>query len=201
MNVAFVSGFFLSLSLILAIGPQNAFVLRQGLMKQQVFAVALFCAVSDAILISLGVFGFGSLISELENFSKSMFIIGGFWLTGYGLLRLRGAYLADSYLEASQETETDLKLVLTNCAALTWFNPHVYIDTIVLIGTVSIRFEDSFQFALGACLASAVFFFSLAFGARIFSPLMSSRKAWQILDIVIAFVMFLIAYSMFSESF
>ena len=170
-------------------------------MKQHVFAVALFCAVSDAILISLGVFGFGSLISALENFSKYMFIIGGFWLTGYGLLRLRGAYLADSYLEASQETETDLKLVLTNCAAVTWFNPHVYIDTIVLIGTVSIRFEDSFQFALGACLASAVFFFSLAFGARIFSPLMSSRKAWQILDIVIAFVMFLIAFSMFSESF
>ena len=109
--------------------------------------------------------------------------------------------MADSFLEASNEEESDLKLVLTNCAVLTWLNPHVYIDTLILIGTVSIRFEDTIQFGLGACLASIIFFFSLAFGARVLSPFMSSKKAWQILDVIIATVMISLAYSMFLEAF
>ena len=200
MNLAFVSGFLLSLSLIFAIGPQNAFVLRQGLMRQHVIPIAIFCAVSDVILITLGVFGFGSIISEVEWLSSYMFIIGGIWLTGYGLLRLRDAYICDSYLEASSLEEKDLKLALTNCAALTWLNPHVYIDTLVLIGTVSTQFEDTYQFGLGACLASVIFFFSLALGARALSPLMKSRKAWQSLDVIIAIIMFILAFYMFSES-
>ncbi len=200
MNLAFVSGFLLSLSLIFAIGPQNAFVLRQGLMRQHVIPIAIFCAVSDIILITLGVFGFGSIISEVEWLSSYMFIIGGIWLTGYGLLRLRDAYICDSYLEASSLEEKDLKLALTNCAALTWLNPHVYIDTLVLIGTVSTQFEDTYQFGLGACLASVLFFFSLALGARALSPLMKSRKAWQSLDVIIAIIMFILAFYMFSES-
>ena len=200
MNGAFVSGFFLSFSLILAIGPQNAFVLRQGLLRQHVFPIAIFCAISDIILILFGIFGFGSIMSGFEDFSQYMFIIGGIWLSGYGILRLKGAYVADSFLEASKEEVSDLKLVLMNCAVLTWLNPHVYIDTLILIGTVSIRFEDTVQFGMGACLASILFFFSLAFGARILSPLMSSKKAWQILDVIIALVMFTLAYSMFLES-
>ena len=200
MNLAFVSGFLLSLSLIFAIGPQNAFVLRQGLMRQHVIPIAIFCAVSDIILITLGIFGFGSIIPEVEWLSSYMFIIGGIWLTGYGLLRLRDAYICDSYLEASSLEEKDLKLALTNCAALTWLNPHVYIDTLVLIGTVSTQFEDTYQFGLGACLASVIFFFSLALGARALSPLMKSRKAWQSLDVIIAIIMFILAFYMFSES-
>ena len=201
MNTAFLSGFLLSFSLILAIGPQNAFVLRQGLLKQHVLPIALFCTLSDVTLISLGIFGFGSIISDFDNFSQYMFVIGGVWLSGYGFLRLKGAYLADSFLEASNEQKSDIKLVLTNCALLTWFNPHVYIDTLILIGTVSIRFEDPLHFGLGACLASFIFFFSLAFGARLLSPLMSSKKAWQILDLVIASIMFVLAFSMFQEVF
>ena len=201
MNGAFVSGFFLSFSLILAIGPQNAFVLRQGLLRQHVFPIAVFCTISDIILILLGIFGFGSIISSFEDFSQYMFIIGGIWLSGYGILRLKGAYMADSFLEASNEEVSDLKLVLMNCAVLTWLNPHVYIDTLILIGTVSIRFEDTVQFGFGACLASILFFFSLAFGARVLSPLMSSKKAWQILDVIIAIVMISLAYSMFLEAF
>ncbi len=201
MNTAFLSGFLLSLSLILAIGPQNAFVLRQGLLKQHVLPIALFCTLSDIILILLGIFGFGSIISNFDNFSQYMFAIGGVWLSGYGFLRLKGAYLADSFLEASNEKESNLKLVLINCAVLTWFNPHVYIDTLILIGTVSIRFEDSLHFGLGACLASVIFFFSLAFGARFLSPYMSSKKAWQILDLVIASIMFILSFSMFQEVF
>ena len=200
MNLAFVSGFFLSLSLIVAIGPQNAFVLRQGLLRQHVLPVAFFCAVSDIILITIGVFGLGSIITEIAWLSPYMFMAGGTWLAGYGFLRLKGAYIADSYLEVTSTEETGLKLVLTNCAALTWLNPHVYIDTLVLIGTVSIRFDDTLQFGIGACLASIIFFFSLAFGARVFSPLMTSRKAWQLLDVIIAIIMFILAYSMFSES-
>ena len=192
--------FLLSLSLIFAIGPQNAFVLRQGLMRQHVIPIAIFCAVSDIILITLGVFGFGSIISEVEWLSSYMFIIGGIWLTGYGLLRLRDAYICDSYLEASSLEEKDLKLALINCAALTWLNPHVYIDTLVLIGTVSTQFEDTYQFGLGACLASVIFFFSLVLGARALSPLMKSRKAWQSLDVIIAIIMFILAFYMFSES-
>jgi len=200
LNAAFVSGFLLSFSLILAIGPQNAFVLRQGLLRQHVFPIAVFCASSDIILILLGIFGFGSIISDFDGFSQYMFIIGGFWLSGYGILRLKGAYLADSFLEASNEEESDLKLVLMNCAVLTWLNPHVYIDTLILIGTVSIRFEDTVQFGFGACFASILFFFSLAFGARVLSPLMRSKKAWQILDVIIAIVMIALAYSMFLEA-
>ena len=169
-------------------------------MRQHVFPIAIFCAISDIILILLGIFGFGSIISGFEDFSQYMFIIGGIWLSGYGILRLKGAYVADSFLEASKEEVSDLKLVLMNCAVLTWLNPHVYIDTLILIGTVSIRFEDTVQFGMGACLASILFFFSLAFGARILSPLMSSKKAWQILDVIIALVMFTLAYSMFLES-
>ena len=200
MELAFISGFFLSLSLIIAIGPQNAFVLRQGLLRRHVFPIAAFCAISDIILIALGVFGLGSVISQIEWLSPYMFMVGGIWLTGYGILRLRGAYIADSYLEASSSETTDLKVALTNCAALTWLNPHVYIDTLVLIGTVSIRFEDKVQFGAGACLASVIFFFALAFGARVLSPLMRSPKAWQTLDAAIALVMFALAYSMFSET-
>jgi L-lysine exporter family protein LysE/ArgO len=200
LELAFISGFFLSLSLIIAIGPQNAFVLRQGLLRRHVFPIAAFCAISDIILIAIGVFGLGSVISQIEWLSPYMFMVGGIWLTGYGILRLRGAYIADSYLEASSSETTDLKVALTNCAALTWLNPHVYIDTLVLIGTVSIRFEDKVQFGAGACLASVIFFFALAFGARVLSPLMSSPKAWQALDAAIALVMFALAYSMFSET-
>ena len=201
MNLAFLSGFFLSLSLIVAIGPQNAFVLRQGLLRKHVFPIAIFCAVSDIILINLGVFGFGSILSEIVWLPNYMFMIGGLWLAGYGFLRLRGAYFADSYLEATSSEVQDVKLALTNCAALTWLNPHVYIDTLLLIGTVSIRFDNNVQFSAGASLASVIFFFSLAFGARILSPLMTSRKAWQTLDVMIAFVMFTLSYSMFLESF
>ena len=98
------------------------------------------------------------------------------------------------------EDVPDLKLALTNCAALTWLNPHVYIDTLLLIGTVSIRFDNNFQFSAGASAASLIFFFSLAFGARLLSPLMNSRKAWQTLDVLIAFVMFALSYSMFLEA-
>ena len=201
MELAFISGFFLSLSLIIAIGPQNAFVLRQGLLRQHVFPIAVFCSVSDIILISLGVFGFGSVITQIEWLSPYMFMIGGLWLTGYGFLRLKGAYVADSYLEALSTETTDFKVALTNCATLTWLNPHVYIDTLVLIGTVSIRFDNTLQFGAGACLASVIFFSFLAFGARVLSPLVSSRKAWQTLDAIIAIVMFVLAYSMFSEAF
>ena len=200
MELAFISGFFLSLSLIIAIGPQNAFVLRQGLLRRHVFPIATFCAISDIILISLGVFGLGSVISQIEWLSTYMFMVGGIWLTGYGILRLRGAYLAETYLEASSSEATGLKVALTNCTALTWLNPHVYIDTLVLIGTISIRFEDKVQFGAGACLASMIFFFVLAFGARVLSPLMSSPRAWQALDATIALVMFALAYSMFSET-
>ena len=201
MNIAFISGFFLSLSLIVAIGPQNAFVLRQGLLRKHVVPIVLFCALSDIILITLGVFGFGTIISELAWLSKYMFFIGGIWLTMYGILRIREAYIADSYLDNLNSEKTTLKLALTNCAALTWLNPHVYIDTLILIGTVSVKYEDNLFFCAGAGLASALFFFSLGFGARILSPLMSSRKAWQVLDAIIAIIMFIIAYSMFSESF
>ena len=130
-----------------------------------------------------------------------MFIVGGIWLLGYGLLRLKDAYVGDSYLEISSTNDQDLKVTLTNCAALTWLNPHVYIDTLVMIGTISTQYEDAFQFGLGACLASSFFFFTLAFGARALSPIMKSRKAWQSLDVIIAMIMFTLSLSMFSESF
>jgi L-lysine exporter family protein LysE/ArgO len=196
---AFLTGFFLGFSLILAIGAQNSFVLRQGLIGRHVFAVAMFCALSDALLIVIGVTGISIFLNNFIGLAANwLFVISSIWLAGYGLVRIRSAIKGSELLIASDTSSKSLTSTLSLLAVLTFANPHVYLDTIVLIGSVSQQFSENARLAyvLGASLASFVFFFSLAYGARLLSPIMKLPKSWQILDILIAIVMFILAFMM-----
>ena len=196
MLSAFLTGFFLGISLIVAIGAQNAFVIRQGIIGQHVFYVALFCAVSDTLLISLGVTGISfflnNLVSEISNL---LFGFSAVWLSGYGILRLKATFKSDTTLEIETSSSKGLLPTLSIVSVLTFANPHVYLDTMILIGSVSQQFygDDKISFALGASLASFVFFFSLAYGAKLLAPKMQSPNSWRILDFLIALIMFTIA--------
>ena len=199
MLSAFLSGFILGLSLILAIGAQNSFVLRQGLMGRHVFIVALFCSLSDALLIGIGVAGISIFLNNyIDLVSDWLFSISAIWLAGYGLLRLRDAVIGKSVLIAENSSVNGLVSTLSFLSVLTFANPHVYLDTVVLIGSVSQQFPDNTKlaYAIGASIASFVFFFSLAYGAKFLSPIMQKPIAWRILDSFIAFVMFSLAIKM-----
>ena len=199
MLSAFLSGFILGFSLILAIGAQNSFVLRQGLMGRHVFTVALFCSLSDALLISIGVAGISIFLNNyIDLVSDWLFGISAIWLAGYGLLRLRDAVIGKSVLIAENSSVNGLVSTLSFLSVLTFANPHVYLDTVVLIGSVSQQFPDNTKLAyvLGASIASFVFFFSLAYGAKFLSPIMQRPIAWRLLDSFIAFVMFTLAIKM-----
>ena len=199
MLSAFLSGFILGFSLILAIGAQNSFVLRQGLMGRHVFIVALFCSLSDALLISIGVAGISIFLNNyIDLVSDWLFGISAIWLAGYGLLRLRDAVIGKSVLIAENSSVNGLVSTLSFLSVLTFANPHVYLDTVVLIGSVSQQFPGNTKLAyvLGASIASFVFFFSLAYGAKFLSPIMQRPIAWRLLDSFIAFVMFTLAIKM-----
>ena len=199
MLSAFLSGFILGLSLILAIGAQNSFVLRQGLMNRHVFIVALFCSLSDALLIGIGVVGISLFLNNyIDLVSDWLFGISAIWIAGYGILRLRDAVIGKSVLIAENSLVNGLVSTLSFLSVLTFANPHVYLDTVVLIGSVSQQFPDNTKLAyvLGASIASFVFFFSLAYGAKLLSPIMQKPIAWRILDSFIAFVMFSLVIKM-----
>ena len=199
MLSAFLTGFILGLSLILAIGAQNSFVLRQGLMGRYVFIVALFCSLSDALLIGIGVVGISLFLNNYINLvSDWLFGFSAIWLAGYGMLRLRDAVIGKSVLIAENSSVNGLVSTLSFLSVLTFANPHVYLDTMVLIGSVSQQFPDNTKLAyvLGASIASFVFFFSLAYGAKLLSPIMQKPIAWRILDSFIALVMFSLAIKM-----
>jgi len=200
MLSAFLTGFVLGFSLILAIGAQNSFVLRQGLMGRHVFTVALFCSLSDAVLISIGVAGISIFLNNyIDLVSDWLFGISAIWLAGYGLLRLRDAVIGKSVLIAENSSVNGLASTLSFLSVLTFANPHVYLDTVVLIGSVSQQFPDNntkLAYVLGASIASFVFFFSLAYGAKFLSPVMQRPIAWRLLDSFIAFVMFGLAIKM-----
>ena len=199
MLSAVLTGFVLGFSLILAIGAQNSFVLRQGLIGRHVFIVALFCSISDALLISIGVAGISIFLSNyIDLVSDWLFSISAIWLLGYGLLRLRDAINGKSVLIAKDSSVNELASTLSFLSVLTFANPHVYLDTVILIGTVSQQFPGNAKLAyvLGASIASFVFFFSLAYGAKYLSPIMQKPAAWRLLDSFIAFIMFTLAITM-----
>ena len=200
MLSALLTGFILGFSLILAIGAQNSFVLRQGLMGRHVFTVALFCSLADALLICIGVAGISIFLNNyIDLVSDWLFGISAIWLAGYGLLRLRDAVIGKSVLIAENSSVNGLASTLSFLVVLTFANPHVYLDTVVLIGSVSQQFPDNntkLSYVLGASIASFVFFFSLAYGAKFLSPVMQRPIAWRLLDSFIAFVMFGLAIKM-----
>lgn len=195
MIAAASTGFFTAFALILAIGAQNAFVLRQGLRRQHVFAVALTCAASDAILIVLGVAGFGVLVAQFPSLPLIMRYAGAAFLVGYGALRFFAAWKGEAHLEAAKPAAS-LRATLLTCLMLTWLNPHVYLDTLGLLGAISTQFETlalKIVFTISAVTASFTFFFSLAYGARLMSPIMQSNRAWQVMDVGIGILMWLLA--------
>ena len=196
MITTFLAGFFTGFSLIVAIGAQNTFVLRQGILGQHVFYVALFCALSDTILIGIGVAGISFFLNNfIDKISNLLFGFSAIWLAAYGLIRLKTLFQPDSALEIKTLISRDLVSTFSILFVLTFANPHVYLDTIVLVGSISQQFSGIYKiaFALGASLASFVFFFSLAYGAKLLMPLMQSPNSWRKLDLLIALVMFIIS--------
>ena len=199
MFSAFFTGFFLGMSLIVAIGAQNAFVLRQGIIRRHVFYVALFCAIADSLLIIIGVAGISIFLNSfVSEFSNVLYGISAAWLFGYGIIRLKFALIGNSSLEITKPDSINLKSTLLTLSILTFANPHVYLDTVLLIGSISQQFtnESKVAYTLGACVSSFVFFFSISYGSKILSPLMKSQYSWQILDCIIALIMFTIAWSL-----
>ena len=199
MTEPFLSGFLLGLSLILAIGPQNAFVLRQGLLRQHALAVVLFCALSDALLITIGIAGLAWFISDFAaQYSALLFGLAAVWLSVYGAQRLRDAWRGESGMQAAAGSNQALSATLATAALLTFGNPHVYLDTVVLLGTLSLQYAGTAKlaFGLGAVLASLTFFSVLALGARALSPVMGTTRSWRIIDTIIAGVMFALAFGL-----
>ena len=185
----YLAGLGLGFSLILAIGSQNAFVLKQGLLRSHVFAICLFCAVSDAILISAGVAGFGAVTAKFPQLVMVAKYAGAMFLLMYGLKSLYASVTVSHAMTTSDVHIRSLKKVLLLCFAFTWLNPHVYLDTLVLVGMVSTGATNKAIFALGAVSASFIFFFSLGYGARLLSPIFAKPKAWNILDALIGILL------------
>ncbi|MFG6567653.1 LysE/ArgO family amino acid transporter [Sulfitobacter sp. 1A13679] len=193
MLTSLLPGFALSLTLIMAIGAQNAFVLRQGLRCEHVLPVVLVCAASDAVLIMSGVAGFGALAEAAPWFGPLMRYGGAAFLLWYGWRNAVSAWQGGEALEAEGQSTRSLRKAILTLLALTWLNPHVYLDTLVLLGSISAQYPDRLSFGIGAVLASFVFFFSLGYGARLLAPLFARPRSWQVLDAIIAVTMWAIA--------
>ena len=194
--IALIPGFLTGLSLIVAIGAQNAFVIRQGLLRSHVLLVVIVCSVSDALLIILGTGGLGKIVQSNPDLLTFIRWFGVAYLTWFGIKSLRSAF-KENQLLATGQAEVSWKRILTTVLALTYLNPHVYLDTVIFVGSIANQFEgDKWFFALGASIASVVWFSTIGFGARAASHLMSKPIFWRILDISIAFIMFSIALTL-----
>jgi L-lysine exporter family protein LysE/ArgO len=193
---ALVPGFLTGLSLIIAIGAQNAFVIRQGLLRQQVLLIVAICAISDALLIFLGTGGLGTLIQSRPSLLEFIRWFGVAYLTWFGIKSVRSVF-KDQLLDAGQGIVVSRSKIVATCLALTFLNPHVYLDTVILVGSVANQFEtNKWFFACGAALASVVWFAGIGFGARAASRFMSKPIFWKILDSFIAAIMFTIAFTL-----
>lgn len=183
--------------LIIAIGAQNAFVLKQGLARQHIFWVALICFLCDAVLMSAGVLGLGALIKGSPVATLSLTLIGAVFLFWYGFNAFRSALKGTAHLEAAKQRvqNTSLRTVVGTTLALTLLNPHVYLDTVVVLGGVAgtLSLAEKLPFLLGAISVSGVWFFGLGYGARLLSPLFQKPRTWQALDLLIGVIMWWIA--------
>lgn len=203
---AFYAGMSLGLSLIIVIGAQNALVLKQGLKCQHVFMVCLICAFSDAVLIACGVFGFYLLIAKFTWLETVARYGGALFLMGYGVRSFYTSFTSSEYLQteegsqhSSRGSSSSRGIAAATCLAITWLNPHVYLDTVVLLGSVSASYaelQDKLAFASGAMLASFAFFFALGYGARGLTPLFRNPLSWKIVDFAIGIIMWGIAISL-----
>jgi L-lysine exporter family protein LysE/ArgO len=190
MTADFWSGLATGMALIVAIGSQNVYVLRQGILREHVLALALFCALSDALLILAGIGGAGVLIRENAVLLQITRYGGAMFLLGYGAMAARRAWRG-SQMMLAQSTTTTLPAALLACFGCTFLNPHVYLDTVVLLGSIANQRPDPARwvFGAGACVGSLVWFSALGFGARFLAPLFSTTTAWRVLDSAIALTM------------
>ena len=198
MNLfSLLAGFTMGATLIIAIGAQNAFVLRQGLRREHVLAIVAVCALSDIVLIGLGVAGIGALVEAAPLALTIVTIAGALFLLAYAVFAARRA-IRPAALVASEAKKSSLVSAVLTAVALTWLNPHVYLDTVLLLGSIASTHgpEDKWVFAIGAALASVVWFSALGFGARLLGPLFAKPVAWRILDAVIAVVMLALAITL-----
>jgi L-lysine exporter family protein LysE/ArgO len=191
---AAIYGYLTSVSLILAIGAQNAFVLRQGIRREHVGAVVAVCAISDAVLIAAGVAGFGAVSGAVPWITDAMLWAGVAFLVVYGAMRFRAAMQGGAALMPAPGAAASLKSVVATCLVLTWANPHVYLDTVVLMGSISTQYAPhGVIFGLAAALGSVSFFSALGFGARLLAPVFAKPKAWVVLEVVVGLTMWAIA--------
>ena len=189
MIVAVLAGLGFGLSLIVAIGAQNAFVLRQGLRREYVAAIVLLCTASDAVLITAGVGGLGALVRAAPDLLTVARFGGAAVMLGYAVLAARRA-VRPGTLRAGGGDRVAASAAVAACLALTWLNPHVYLDTVILVGSVAATHGAlRWWFGLGAVLGSAIWFAGLGFGARLLSPLADRRTTWRVLDAGIAVIM------------
>lgn len=198
--LAIPAGFLTGLSLIVAIGAQNAFVLRQGLRRQHVLPVVLICAFSDALLIVLGIAGLGAAINSVPLLLEVFRYGGAAYLLWFAIGAIRRAIKPSALVESEQQVDSWRQTIVT-AVALTYLNPHVYIDTVLLLGSIANQFEDRWLFGVGAASASFVWFFTLGFGASWLGKYVKKPVFWRVLDVFIAIVMITIAAMLLSFQF
>ena len=189
MNIYdFIQGFIIGSTLILAIGPQNLYVINQGLRKNFVLIVVLICSLSDSLLIVCGIYLSNNILSLNTSIITIMKLIGGIWLILYGINKIKNS--RQHKIKSNAFNEASFKKVVLTTLAITYANPHVYLDTVVLLGSISINFDSKLDFGLGAICASFIFFFSLGYFSNFLSQYIKSPKVWFYIDNVMGFLMF-----------
>lgn len=199
--IPFLEGMSLTFSLIIAIGIQNAFVLKQGILRNHTILIAFLCSFIDSIMITIGVYGFGAFLSNHETLLR-LFSWGGIiFVFGYSILAFRASF-KNSQLNLSQQTKIDdLKQIFIKVFLISVVNPNAFLDSIILMGSVSAQFpkEEHLSFTIGAAMASYIWFFSLSLAAKFLQPFFTKPKAWKILDFIIGCTMFAIGISLLNK--
>ena len=184
----FIQGFIIGSTLILAIGPQNLYVINQGLKKNFVFIVVLICSLSDSLLIVCGIYLSNNILSLNTSIITIMKLIGGIWLILYGINKIKNSRQHE--IKSNEFNEASFTKVVLTTLAITYANPHVYLDTVILLGSISINFDSKLYFGLGAICASFIFFFSLGYFSNFLSQYIRSPKVWFYIDNGMGFLMF-----------
>lgn len=194
----FLQGFAVCFGLIVSIGAQNAFLLKQGILKQHVFWIATLCFLGDVLLMTLGVLGLGAIIADKPLLSLVIALVGTCFLFTYGSRSFISVFKNNATLTMSDENATGLKKALMITFAITFLNPHVYIDTVVIFGAAggNLSFNNKMVFLTGALSCSAIWFYGVGYGAGVLAPYFKKRRTWQILDFITGLVMYTIAVSL-----
>ena len=183
----FIQGFIIGSSLIIAIGPQNLYVINQGLKKNFIFIVVLICSLSDSLLIVCGIYLSNNILSLNPSVITIMKLVGGIWLILYGINKIKNS--RNHVINNKEFFEASFIKVVMTTLAITYANPHVYLDTVILLGSISVNFDSKLYFGLGAIFASFVFFFSLGYFSNFLSQYIKSQKVWFYIDNVMGFLM------------